>query len=157
MVVLTAKERVIWAALRNRARAASPNDADRSCISYNELGHQVDPDGLWKGQPMTRPPFRGLNIALGHISRYEHEHGRPLLSSLVVNQDSGEPGSGFAAEFGQLRGGNVVDHTAFWREELTRTIDFWLARDDMLIFDEAVERLLAELAAIRKLITEKEA
>lgn len=44
---------------------------------------------------MSIPADRGkIGEILGHISRYEHENGRPLISSVVVSR-SMEQGDGF--------------------------------------------------------------
>ncbi len=41
---------------------------------------------------MSRPPFRTLFPALGRISAYEAEHGRPLLSALAKAPHEHSPG-----------------------------------------------------------------
>lgn len=94
VIVLTDEDRLIWRELHARASAASATAATSACVPYGQLGTLVDPDGTWH-YPMSRPPFRGLNDALGRVSHYEFEHGRPLLSSLVVTVDTAdlEPGS----------------------------------------------------------------
>jgi hypothetical protein len=50
-----------------------------------------------------RTTVPGIGKVLGRISTFEHENGRPLLSCLVVQQDSQQAGPGFAGlgrEFG---------------------------------------------------------
>ncbi len=45
---------------------------------------------------------QGIGWVVGHVSEYEHQHGRPLLSAIVVRSNSvsklcpqGHPGTGF--------------------------------------------------------------
>jgi hypothetical protein len=144
---LTSDERLIWRQLRDRARTGSPADLDAACIHYGELGRLVDPDEPWHF-PMSRPPLRGFNDALGHVSQYEHEHGRPLLSALVTTVDDNQPGHGFAV-FAATLGLAVGDPEKFWRAEVARVVSFWSATDDVLLLDAAVDRLLGALASRR--------
>jgi hypothetical protein len=56
---------------------------------------------------------------LREISRNEHQHGRPMLSAVVVGV-SGVPGQGFyglAEERGRFKGGSKEDKLRFWEEE----------------------------------------
>jgi hypothetical protein len=143
LIQLTADERFIWRQLRDRARAGATERPEAACIYYRDLGVLVDPDGRWH-YPMSRPPFRGFNDALGHVSQYEHEHGRPLLSSLVTSVDDGQPGKGFA-QFAISLGFDVPDPESFWRGQLARTVAFWSSMDDTLLLDAAVDRVLGAL------------
>jgi hypothetical protein len=95
VVVLTDKERLIWRELRARATSGNAEAPTPACLRYSELGRLVDPDRTWH-YPMSRPPFRGLNDALGHVSQYEYEPNRPLLSALVVTAETDRPGAGFS-------------------------------------------------------------
>jgi len=55
---------------------------------------------------MSIPADRGkIGEILGHISRYEHENGRPLISSVVVSR-SMEQGDGFFKLAEELGFGN---------------------------------------------------
>jgi hypothetical protein len=48
-----------------------------------------------------------LSEMLGEISTCEHDHGRPMLSAIVVHAEDGQPGRGFfnlARELGSLHG-----------------------------------------------------
>jgi hypothetical protein len=89
MVVLTGEDRLIWCELHRRACAGSPDCAHLACIHYRDLGVLIDPEQAWHS-PMSRPPFRGFNDALGHVSQYEFEHGRPLLSCLATAVDTSD-------------------------------------------------------------------
>lgn len=90
MIKLTPFEHRLRNVLVRRAQAADPVDSRSACITYTDLGLAIDPQAVVR-YPMTRPPFRGLGEALGHVSMYEAEHGRPLLSALVVEQESRRP------------------------------------------------------------------
>jgi hypothetical protein len=114
-----------------------------------ELGKRVDPNGLWH-YPMTRPPFRGLNEALGHVSKYEAAHGRPLLSALVVNDNTRKPGDGFVKMAATDLGREVTDSDEFWRGELARVGVFWTSDDQVLRIDTAIGEVLTELSAIKR-------
>jgi len=63
---------------------------------------------------------------LGEISEYEHLHGRPLLSAVVVKVDKKIPGEGFfglARDLGKLQEG--MDERSFWERELGEVYDTW--------------------------------
>ena len=58
-------------------------------ISYSEVGEAVELD-------MANPGERSkLANTLDQINREEHKLGRPLLSAVVVQKESGHPGTGF--------------------------------------------------------------
>jgi hypothetical protein len=151
MIRLTSQERTIWRELRALARGLTPIDAEDHCITYKQLGMRVDPNGVWH-YPMTRPPFRGLNEALGHVSKYEAEHGRPMLTALVVNEGTRKPGSGFTKLAVNDLGREVSDPDVFWREELARVVSFWTADDLVLVIDSATGQVLSELVTIKRQI-----
>lgn len=150
MIKLTSRERIVWRELRRLAQAGVVDDPFKSCLHYGELGLLVDPTGQWR-YPMTRPPFRGLNEALGHVSMYEVEHGRPLLSALVTAAKNDQPGAGFA-KLARYLGFTVDNPVEFWRDEVERTVVFWSASDPVLLLDAAMDRVLSELAAIKRLV-----
>ncbi|MFD4916614.1 hypothetical protein ACFWNR_25775 [Streptomyces virginiae] len=146
MITLTSNEQAIHRVLLDRSRAADPAKPLDACLSYKALGLAIDPDGINIG--MSRPPFRTMFPALGHVSMYEVEHGRPMLSALVVSESSHAPGSGFADLARHLKV-QVEDDATFWRDELERTLRFWSAQDPVLVLDAAVDRLMSELQAIK--------
>jgi len=79
--------------------------------------------GLDMGNPADRDR---LSEMLGEISRFEHEHGRPLLSAVVVLQESGEPGAGFftlARELGLQPPGE--EDYLFYARELKKVFEQW--------------------------------
>lgn len=153
MIELTRHERIVWQLLRDRAQSADPTDPTPALITYRDLGRLADPDETWRF-PMSRPPFRGLNEALGHVSMYEVEHGRPMLSALVVNADHQSPGAGFT-KLAEHLGFVVDDPHQFWLSELQRIADFWSAGDLVLVLDAAMDRVLSELAAIKQRLRSK--
>ena len=69
---------------------------------------------------------RELIQALDDISTYEHQNGRPLLSVVVIGQETNRPGKGFftmAGRNGVQRAGQ--DDDAFFNVELKRAYDYW--------------------------------
>ncbi|MEU3346062.1 hypothetical protein ABZ723_13875 [Streptomyces sp. NPDC006700] len=149
MITLTPAERDIHRVLSNRAREADPAKPREACLTYKELGLLIDSEGRNTG--MSRPPFRTLFPALGNVSRYEVEHGRPMLSALVVAQDTRVPGPGFV-ELARHLELPVNDPDTYWEEELSEVIRFWSAHDPVLVLDAAIDRLMGELGAIKAAI-----
>ncbi len=91
-------------------------------ISYSEVGKVV-------GLDMANPGERSkLANALDEINREEHERGRPLLSAVVVQKESGHPGTGFfdlARELGKQKPDE--NNQVFFANELQRVFDAWMA------------------------------
>ncbi|SOE53614.1 hypothetical protein SAMN05446589_0560 [Streptomyces sp. OV198] len=154
MITLTPAERDIHRALRKLAQEGDPEKPGSACITYKGLGQVIDSEGRNSG--MTRPPFRTMFPALGHVSMYEVEHGRPMLSALVVNQDTGTAGPGFA-ELARHLQFEVKDDEAFWRRELEEVVRFWSANDPVLVLDAAVDRVLDELKQVKTLLRKRSA
>lgn len=151
MINLKPYERHLHRILRDRAVAADPNNPTSALLTYGDLGRIADPEGIHASgpQPNTRPPFRGLNQALGHVSWYEYDHGRPFLSALVVNAESGQPGEGFT-DLARQRGITVADPEAFWREQVAAVVGFWVGGPDpVFLIDAALERVVAGLDDVR--------
>ncbi len=146
MITLTPNEQNIHHVLLDRARTADPVSPTDACLSYKALGLLIDPEGTNSG--MSRPPFRTMFPALGHVSMYEVEHGRPMLSALVVSESSKAPGAGFA-DLARHLNLKVEDDDTFWQEELGRTVRFWSAQDPVLLLDAAVDRMMGELQTIK--------
>jgi len=75
---------------------------------------------------LDQPDHRAvLAEFLGEISINEHEHKRPLLSSIVVKKSGVmEPGPGFfdlAESLGKLEG----DKTGYWQWEVRKVFEYW--------------------------------
>jgi hypothetical protein len=87
-------------------------------VTYREVSDLV---GLDPRDPAQRTE---LSQMLRAVSLHEHQQGRPLLSAVVVSQDTGIPGSGF---FTLLRSLGVYgsDEHSLFRQELQRVHDHW--------------------------------
>lgn len=146
MITLRPFELSLRRVLINRARSTAT--ALDVCITYLDLGKAVDPRQEMT-YPMTRPPFRGIGEALGHVSMYEVEHGRPMLTALVVDAGTGVPGPGFA-KLGRHLGFDLRDEEIFWTEQLASVLDFWRDPDPIRALDAALDRLISDLQVIKK-------
>ena len=121
-VSLTPIEERIRLFLIDRAKGTtriSPFDAR---ITYADLCASVDPQQhYWKG-----PRFRGIGKAIGHISTYEHQFGRPLLSALVVQASTNRASDGFAELCRDL--GHQIQpdqERVFWRGQVEAVVRYW--------------------------------
>ena len=73
--------------------------------------------------PADRDRIRQI---LGIISTYEHQHGRPMLTAIVVHKQDNIPGHGFfelAQHLGLLKPG--ADELAFFCGEVARVHSAW--------------------------------
>ena len=71
---------------------------------------------------------RELSGLLREISRHEHEHGRPLLSAVVIHVEGNMPGNGFftlATDLGLFEG---EDRRRYFTDELRRVHEQWRDR-----------------------------
>lgn len=91
-------------------------------ITYRELAQDI---GL---------PTQGLRMAqrlgqiLDHINKYEHAHGRPLITALVVHAGNRIPGEGFfksARELGKSIDAEIKTDVKFWSKELESIKRSW--------------------------------
>lgn len=107
-------------------------DFNKMPVTYGELGRII---GLYIGSDWFQLK---IGYIVGACSNYEHRHGRPLISALVVNKDTNCPGKGFWGLYGippRLR--KVVrieditperldkDRDNFWVKELRRIDTEW--------------------------------
>jgi hypothetical protein len=150
LIILTSVERNIHRALRARAQGANPTHPATACISYKELGLMIDPEG--KSWAVSRAPFRRMFPALGHVSAYETEHGRPMLSALVVREDSRKPGSGYIQLARDCGIATENEGEEFWKQQLTEVVRFWATGDPVLLLDAAVDKLMSEFATLKSLV-----
>jgi hypothetical protein len=149
MITLTPVEREMHRLLRSLAKAGDPVDPLSACIGYKEFAQRVDPHGL---DPHTsQGQMLGLYPKLGHISVYEHQHGRPLLSALVVRKATGRPGAGFAELASQL-GFEAAEEPDFWEHQVALTVRFWAADDPVLLMDSALDQVLKELGTLKRAV-----
>lgn len=91
----------------------------RGTIAYGEVAPLA---GLDMSNPADRNEIARI---LGEISTYEHEQGHPMLSAVVVLNDSGLPGTGFFTLAGDLGKFDGTDDLAFFAGELRRVHDHW--------------------------------
>lgn len=83
--------------------------------------------------PLARLDPNAYNFfrILEEISSYEHRHGRPMLTAVVVSKDDNIPGPGFfslARKLGLHSGTTRDADVAFFVRELKRVHDFWSHR-----------------------------
>ena len=105
---------------------------DKFTITYGELGSQI------RLFPLSEWFHLKIGWIVGACSQYEHQHGRPLISALVVNAETNQPGKGFWGLPGiplrltkvtkiedftpfQIKG----ERDKFWVEELKRIDKCW--------------------------------
>jgi hypothetical protein len=115
------------------ARAeADPADPAARAITYKDLALKVDRDNL-AGWRQSYPRYGSLKTALYHVSSYEAEHGRPMISVFVVrgsNPGKGFPGSGcfvLARRLDRLHGDSAEAEYAFWQSEVRAYVEHWSA------------------------------
>ena len=108
-----------WLTLRLRAVARS-----QKTISYGELCDEMRTKGIAELEPHGTP-FAAL---LGQINVVEHDGGKPLLSAVVVNKDTMEPGVGFwniARDLGLEPGDTEAKREKFWLDSLRECHAQW--------------------------------
>jgi hypothetical protein len=105
-------QNAIYEQLKTIARAGS-------VTAYSEIAPLA-------GLDMSNPDDRNkIGEILDEISLFEHEHGHPLLSTVVIHKDNNMPGQGFfkmARRTGVYRG---TDDFMFFVNELRRVHDYW--------------------------------
>jgi hypothetical protein len=157
MTELNPAEERVRQILIEQAKQPDPQSPREALITYGDLCAAADPDQeFWK-----KPRYRGIGSALGHISTYEHEHGRPLLSALVVQKVTMRAGDGFADALGRGLGFNIPigGEREFWLDQVNEVVRYWTGPEkDAVELDpvgEARARLTAvisELDSIRRLL-----
>lgn len=149
--LLTEPQRAFRAILIAVARGAWPKlERPDDTISYRELGEAASSKGLVSFYPMLTPPFRGMGAELGVVSTYEVAFGRPLLSALVIQEASGQPGPGFVDLARRLGVQVGADHESYVRTEQSLVRDFWRDQDPTRVIDAATSVLIDRLDQIRK-------
>jgi hypothetical protein len=141
MIHLTRQDRDIRKVLIDRVREASYDRPEQACLSYKQVNERL-------GHPHSGYSSLNLTHPLGHVSWYEFEHGRPMLSALVVNDETREAGGGFA-KLARHLGREVSDEHEFWKAELLDVLDFWSDPDPTRAVDAALERIMSELGKIK--------
>jgi hypothetical protein len=94
MISLTPAEKRLRDLLASLAAKADPAGPSGSTITYKDLALEVDPDNEigWKG---GYPRYVSMQTTLYHVSTYEVEHGRPMITGFVVR--GSDPGGAFRA------------------------------------------------------------
>ncbi len=155
MISLTLRERRIRRILIGRAQAAA--DPSEALIFYKDLYWAVPPELPTNSYPGNGQAWsRELATRLYHISTYEHEHGRPLLTVFVVHQSDGRVGDGFI-KMARGLGHKVDDEQAFWAAGLAAVVDFWSDADPTRTGDALLERVMGELQVVRSRLRALEA
>jgi len=70
-----------------------------------------------------------LGRYLDEVCKYENRQGRPMLTVLLVSEETGRPSEGFYEMARQLRkynGSSEQDETRFFQQELTAIYDTWV-------------------------------
>ena len=109
--LVTEAHRLVYQRLVEIARKNGPP------IGYGEI---FDIMGLERGNHAANQAGRLLD----DINQHAHLLGKPMLSALVVNQQTHMPGGGFyglAVRFGKLPANSTDQQKAeFWKKELAR-------------------------------------
>jgi hypothetical protein len=128
-VELSPNEQRVRAFLISKAKQADLDRPASAKIEYQQLAKAIDPDERY----WAWPRFRGLGEVLGNVSEFEHEHGRPLLSALVVQAGTHQAGDGFYKALLQNRLNIQLppdQARVYWREEIKKVVSYWNAASD---------------------------
>jgi hypothetical protein len=100
----------------------------------------------------------GVSKALFHISSYEVEQGRPMLSALVVHkggQYKGLPGPGFF-KLARRLGFTIADSDAaeqdFWDAQVQAAVEHWTEHEEAEEADAKHAAIMKELATIKRML-----
>ncbi len=91
--------------------------------TYQDVAALAGLDPREPGQRST------LSQLLREVSLHEHQDGRPLLSAVVVSQDTRLPGRGFLTLMQSLGFGNG-DQQRLFEEELRRVHQQWATSEE---------------------------
>lgn len=134
--VLTREEwdKLVLEAYRELVMRAETASYDNLPITYGDLGSKI---GLF---PLSDWFYLKIGWIVGACSEYEHQHGRPMISAMVINKETKQPGRGFWRLSGippHLRKevkygyGDATpekldeDRDRFWIAELQRISRYW--------------------------------
>jgi hypothetical protein len=161
MITLKPDEQQVRDYLIECARRGDPGSPQDACVTYGGLAQAVDPERRYPWSAWKR--FNGIGPVLGHVSQYEAEHGRPLLSALAVRSDGRRPGDNFyplarrlARELGREGPGEGADaEHRFWRAEITAAVRYWSdapAAGRPGLQDAQYDAIMAELSSVKKML-----
>ena len=111
----------VWPTGRLRRVAASGHG---ETVSYGELCDEMRKRNLIELEPHGTP-FAAL---LGQINVIEHDEENPLISAVVVNRDTKQPGVGFwniARDLDLSPGETEDEREAFWLSSLKACHERW--------------------------------
>lgn len=147
---LTAYERRIRQALITAARRVDHGNTDAALVTYGELDELVPSNQTGNSKPGVGHGWvTPIRIALYHVSAYEHQFGRPLISALVVRKDGRFPGDGFSKLVAQIWPEQTSNDQAFWEDHVRAVVEFWTDDDPYRVQDAAFGTLLHELADVK--------
>ena len=107
---------------RELIRQVQEGNFDNTFVYYGILARQFNQPYV-NGNIADRNRFHTI---LGHISEYEVEHERPMLSVIVVAQETRMPGHGFFTLARKLRRQRPdEDEDAFALRERRAVFEFW--------------------------------
>jgi len=108
-----------WEAAKNEVRVILIDCAkSRSFITYSQLAPQITAVEVDYHDPR-------LNALLGEVATEEEQHGRCLLSVLVVHKVGDmRPGPGFY-ELAKYFKRKISDPDTFWIAEFKRVFGYW--------------------------------
>lgn len=115
---------------------------------YGRVAADTDPEH----DPNDRRHVR-LKKRLFHVSSYEVEHGRPMLSTLVVRAADYRPGKGMyelAIQLGRMNQDD--DQVKWWNTELEELRRYWRTQSDDPIKDSQFDAVMSELAIIKRML-----
>ncbi|MCY4008907.1 MAG: hypothetical protein OXF22_04045 [Anaerolineaceae bacterium] len=113
--------RADWAQLKAELRHTLISLAKaRRTISYSELARQLQTATIHHRSPLFTP-------LLIEVCDEAERAGDGSLCALVVRKSDGIPGKGYF-EAAALRGADVHDPYAFWREEAEKVWEQWAGR-----------------------------
>jgi hypothetical protein len=140
--------------IEEQAKKADPSRPRRACITYKALTEGVDPGRRYSWSAWPR--YNGIGPLLGHISQYEVEHGRPMLSALAVRTQNFRPGDGFyplARKLGRLDSPDPDMEKQFWEAEVAKIVRYWTGgAAPGEAADAQHEAVMAKLASIERMV-----
>jgi hypothetical protein len=108
--------------LIERAKLGNPSAPSSSKVAYGTLCSAIDPEQ----RHWAWPRYRGIGETLGRVSSFEHQHGRPLLSVMVVQTATWKPGEGFIGIAKGLGFHIPPGHEReFERHQLEEVVRYW--------------------------------
>ena len=154
MITLRPDEQEVRHYLIERAKKADPSRPLSARITYKALTEAVDPGRRFSWSAWPR--YNGIGPLLGHISEYEVEHGRPMLSALAVRTQGRRPGDRFyplARKLGRLDSSDPDAERRFWEAEIAEVVRYWASTSAPgEAADAQFEAVMAKLTSIERMV-----